>query len=80
MSTVACLLDNSKLFAFLCETLDKFFHVLAGARFHCIIGSHYFPFVNFDQIAEDAVKAEISTPGSFGEMPSKALEPCDSPP
>jgi len=75
MSVVSSFLDYSKLFAFFCEALDEFFHRLAFARFHFVIGSHYFPFANFDQIAEDIPKAEISTPGSLGATPSKAFEP-----
>jgi len=72
---VSHLLDDSKFLTFFGESFDKPFHALAFARLCFIVGSHYFPFANFDQIAELAPKAEISTPGSFGDTPSRALDP-----
>ncbi len=75
MSFVSHLLDDSKFLTFFGESFDKPFHALAFARLHFIIGSHYFPFANFDQIAELEPKDEISTPGSFGDTPSRAFEP-----
>ena len=76
---VSHLLDDTKFLAFLGESFDKPFHALAFARLHLIVGSHYFPFANFDQIAELDPKAEISTPGSFGDTPSRAFEPWGEP-
>ena len=75
MLLVSHLLDDSKFFTFFGKSFDKPFHSLAFARLHLVVGSHYFPFANFDQIAELAPKAEISTPGSFGDTPSRAFEP-----
>jgi len=75
MFVVSNLLNDSELFALLCKALDKFFHVLVFTRLFFIIGSHYFPFANFDQTAELIPKADKSTPGSFGATPSKAFEP-----
>jgi len=75
VSLVPHLLNDSKFLTFLGKSFDKPFHSLAFARLHFIVGSHYFPFANFDQIAELDPKAEISTPGSFGDTPSNALEP-----
>jgi len=75
MSVISDFLNDSKFLALFGKSFDEFFHRLAFARFHFVIGSHYFPFANFDQIAEDIPKAEISTPGSFGATPSRAFEP-----
>lgn len=73
--TISAFLNDTELFAFLCETLDEFFHALAFARLCFIVASHCYPFANFDQIAGFIPKAERSTPGSFGSTPSKAFEP-----
>lgn len=75
MFFVSHFLDYPKFFTFFGKPFDKPFHALAFARLHLVVGSHYFPFANFDQIAELAPKAEISTPGSFGDTPSRAFEP-----
>ena len=75
MPMISSFLDDSKLLAFLGKALYELFRCLAFARFHFVIGSHYFPFANFDQIVEDIPKAEISTPASLGATPSRAFEP-----
>jgi len=75
MSLVSDFLHDAKLLTFLCETFDEFFHRLAVARFHFIIGSHCYPFASFDHTAEDVPKADKSTPGSLGATPSRAFAP-----
>ena len=75
MLLVSDFLHDSELFTFLCETLNESFHTLAFARSVFKVGSHCYPFANFDQIAGFIPKAERSTPGSFGETPSRAFEP-----
>ena len=76
MSFVSDFLHDAKLFALLCKSFNKFFHALVLSRTHSIVGSHCYPFANFDQIAGFIPKAERSTPGSFGATPSRAFEPC----
>jgi len=75
VSVVSDFLHDAELFALLCEALNKFFHALVFTRLHFIVCSHCYPFANFDQIAGFIPKAERSTPGSFGETPSRAFEP-----
>lgn len=75
MSLVSDFLHDAKLLTFLCEAFDEFFHRLAFARFHFIIGSHCYPFASFDHTAEDVPKADKSTPGSLGATPSRAFAP-----
>ena len=75
MLIVSDFLNDPKFLALLCKAFDESLHRLAFARFHFVIGSHYFPFANFDQIVEDIPKEDKSTPGSLGATPSRAFAP-----
>ena len=75
MFSVSNFINDSDFFTFLDKTFDEALRTLVFARPCFVICCHYLP-AKVSQMFGFTPRAERSTPGAFGAMPSSGFDPC----